>query len=129
VASSESDRARNAPSPETAAGTGDSTAAGGFDLRQLDRVLESTLAQLSTSQAAIPPELVEVGRHHRGQPLTLPVAGDLVYAVLWPDWQELAGGAEGFRTLCAQIAETLFEDPRAHARLRNLWSALGGMPK
>jgi hypothetical protein len=97
-------------------------AARGLDLKQLDRVLESTLSQLS--QAAVPRELIEVGERHRGAPLSLAVVQDLVRAVLWPDWQELAGGETGFEALCAQIAETLFEDPVAHGRLRNMWSGL-----
>lgn len=126
MASSESDAARNPALPASTSNQGDAAAARSFDLRQLDRVLESTLAQLSTSQAAVPPELIEIGRRHGGAALTLPIVKELVYAVLWPDWQELAGGTAGFDALCAQIAETLFEDPVAHGRLRHMWSGLTG---
>ena len=125
MASPDPNAARNAPVPQT---SHHGEAAGqNVDLKQLDRVLETTLAQLHSTQEAAPPELLEVARRHRGVDFSLPVAQELVRAVLWPEWQEVSGGAEGFAELCAHIADTLFEDPVAHARLRNMWSALAGM--
>jgi hypothetical protein len=126
VSSSEPNAARNAHSPAQSQGQRDAAPARSFDLQRLDRVLESTLAQLSASHVALPAELVEVGHRHRGAPLSLQIVRDLVCAVLQPDWQELAGGTADFEALCAQIAETLFEDPVAHMRLRSMWSGLAG---
>jgi hypothetical protein len=125
LVASESDAARNAPSPGTDSAHSDAPSRN-VDLQQLDRVLENTLAQLNKTKGTVPPELIQVAQRHPGAALTLPVVQDLVYSVLFPDWQELAGGQAEFQALCAQIADTLFEDPVAHARLRNMWTGLAG---
>jgi hypothetical protein len=96
-------------------------------------LLESVLQQtLEDSEAGVPLEdadsqaLSEVVRRHRGQPLTLePIAVELVQAVLWTHYGRLASSPEFWRTVSAEVAQTLFDDPVASPRLERLWHRLG----
>jgi hypothetical protein len=96
----------------------------------LDRVLEQT------SGAILPDEpLSEADRQavedvvcrHRGQPLSLvPVATDLVHALLESQFQGVESFARFGRALSWRVAQALMEDPLASERLGVLWTRLSG---
>lgn len=93
----------------------------------LEEVLERSLAagpealDLSQRQA-----LAEVARRHRGQPLAVePMVVELVREVLRGQFP-VAGGQGLWERLVLQVAESLWDDPAARARLEGLWKRLGG---
>lgn len=69
----------------------------------------------------------EVAARHRGEPLTLePVTIDLVGAVLRVQWGIPQNDSDFWKAVTQRIAQSLFEDPPAHARLETFWARLCG---
>jgi hypothetical protein len=68
-----------------------------------------------------------VARRHRGVPFALdPVLVELVQAVLRGQLQSALNSPEAWRAICVRVAQTLFEDPASHDRLRAFWARLSG---
>jgi hypothetical protein len=102
-----------------------------YDRTLLESVLRQTLEEngsgvpLDDAETAA---LLQVAGRYRGQPCTLePVAAELVQAVLQTHFQELSKSLEFWRTVSAQIAQTVFDDPVARTRLEELWHRLSGV--
>jgi hypothetical protein len=98
------------------------------DAALLEWVLRQTSEWYHSSEqfdAADMEALLEVGRRHRGEPLSLePVAVELVQAALRGHFSPQADTAEVRRTICTQIAQTLLDDPVARERLQTFWAQL-----
>lgn len=89
----------------------------------LQEVLRETAASIGTSvgELADPEVLREVAQRYRGYPFELePVLVEMVHAALENQFQKTIGD----RFMSRQIAESLFEDPAAHERLKQLWARL-----
>ncbi len=94
----------------------------------MERVLEETLAATDAAAPLEPRELEalkEVARRHPDEPLTLlPVATELVRAVLSTRFGHLRDGTESWQSMTSTIAETLMDDPSSRDRLQSLWAQL-----
>jgi hypothetical protein len=71
-------------------------------------------------------DLLAVARRRRGEPFACdPIGIELVQTVLDRPFRAMVAGDEQWRTMTAQIAQTLCDDPDAHDRLSTLWRRLG----
>ena len=97
------------------------------DQQLLDQVLEATLV-LSPDDTPLTDEELRklrlVARQRGGEELTVDTVMELVQAVLRLRYRRLAASAEVWEKLTRQIAESLFNDPRAQEKLRSLWTSL-----
>ena len=92
----------------------------------LQEVLQKTASSMNPSdgEPADPEVLREVARRHRDRPFELePVLIELVHASL-KSQNPLFGAADSDWHLSRQLAESLFEDPAAHERMKLLWERL-----
>ncbi len=90
----------------------------------LQAVLAKSIEALTVEESPDPAALEAaeaVARRHRGAELTLvPVAVELVEAVLSPMFHASAASS----VMIERISETLWEDPVARPRLEQLWNRL-----
>lgn len=94
----------------------------------LDQVLRQTaLASMAGALGgeAADEALREVARRYRGQEFALdPIGVELVHASLSNQFPILGSGDRDWRTISRRIAQTLFDDPVAHAEFLALWNRL-----
>jgi hypothetical protein len=99
-----------------------------FDREFLEKVLERALLSPSESEAVLPEDidaLTAVARQRREEPFSLPVAVELVKAILQSFFGcSTAAPPSGWRLASEDVARTLFEDPVLSERLRSLWLRL-----
>jgi hypothetical protein len=70
--------------------------------------------------------LLDVARRRRGEAFACdPIGMELVETVLRKPFRAMIASDEQWRSMTAQIAQTLCDDPAAHERLRTLWRRLG----
>lgn len=94
----------------------------------LQEVLRETAASMgmSAGDLADPEVLREVARRYRDRPFELePVLVELVHAALE---NQFGSALDSDRHMSHQIAESLYEDPAAHERLKALWGRLTAAP-
>jgi len=95
-----------------------------------ERILERTAAVDGSEESLRPAEMEAfraVARRYRGVPFGIePVLVALVEAVLHSQFGIASDGSGLSRTMAAQIAQTLFEDPPSCERLRVFWARLCG---
>jgi hypothetical protein len=114
----------DAPTPGRGASAGEDSAAQAL----LELVLQQTMAAYAKTQAA--PESVrealrEVARRYRGESLSFePCLVALVSAVIREPFAAWAPAGEAWDALCRRVAQTMYDDPTARARLESLWAQL-----
>jgi hypothetical protein len=95
----------------------------------LEKVLRETEELLEGDQALDGREkddLRGVARRHRGEPLSLdPVTVELVQAVVGSRFRSRPDSVDFWRELVLHVAQSIFDDPASHDRLKALWSRLG----
>ncbi|MGO8744495.1 MAG: hypothetical protein ACLQNE_00765 [Thermoguttaceae bacterium] len=96
----------------------------------LDRVLQQTCGAILPDEPLSEADrqaVQDVVCRHRGQPLSLvPVATNLVHALLKSQFQGVESFALFGQALAGRVAQALMEDPAASARLGVLWDRLSG---
>lgn len=92
------------------------------------RVVEQTFRRLQPTDDMNPRDvaaLAEVARKRRGEPFVLvPVATELVAAILKDDFRPVIANASGWDGLVHDVASAIFDDAVSRARMENLWSRL-----
>lgn len=126
--SADGDRQFNANSRNDSAPSDGSSAGESLGRELLDSVLRQTAQAETASDAPTASDLSalrDVAERHRGKPLTCqPVVVELVQAVLKEQFEPVVASTESWSTMCAGIAQTLYEDPVSRDRLDSLWSRL-----
>jgi hypothetical protein len=96
----------------------------------LERVLAQTEAAAADSEAIRPAEreaLLSVAKKYRGQQLCLdPIGVDLVQAMLT---SQFPGNGVNWRSVAADVAFVLMDDPVSLPKVESLWTHLSEMLK
>lgn len=93
----------------------------------LEQVLQATLAMGPGDEPLRPEELrtlAAVAKRRQAEPLTIETVTELVQAVLRWRFRALSSSREQWERMTRQIAETIWDDPQAQPRMRQLFQLL-----
>jgi hypothetical protein len=96
--------------------------------KYLENILQQALMDPAAAGTVDPADLArlrEVARRRREWKFCLqPVSVELVQALLESYFHGWSDSAETWRAMSAEVAQSLFDDPQCHERLKRLWLQL-----